>query len=105
KATARMAAGITPRLAQCATVVEHLAHSYSSEKCSASMRCTLKTPVGVSKPERPLDTFHTPNMKPPSEAPSIPRASRAQGLSRPSSKPLLDCAANTLCEWGVGNYL
>ena len=21
--------------------------------------CTLKTPVGVSKPERPLDTFHT----------------------------------------------
>jgi hypothetical protein len=43
-------------------------------------------------------------MKPPSEAPSIPRASRAQGLSRPSSKPLLDCAANTLCEWGVGNY-
>ena len=44
-------------------------------------------------------------MKPPSEAPSIPRASRAQGLSRPSSKPLLDCAANTLCEWGVGNYL
>jgi hypothetical protein len=34
-------------------------------------------------------------MKPPSEAPSIPRASRAQGHSRPSSKPLLDCAANT----------
>jgi hypothetical protein len=32
------------------------------------------------------------------------RAARAQGLSRPSSKPLLDCAANTLCEWGVGNY-
>src|SRR5450631_3113753 len=43
-------------------------------------------------------------MKPPSEAPSIPRASRAQGHSRPSSKPLLDCAANTRCEWGVGNY-
>src|SRR4029450_4053466 len=35
------------------------ARSYSSEKCSASMRCTLKTPVGVSKPERSLDTFHT----------------------------------------------
>src|ERR1035438_2166335 len=44
-------------------------------------------------------------MKPPSEAPSIPRASRAQGHSRPSSKPLLDCAANTLCEWGLGNYM
>jgi hypothetical protein len=43
-------------------------------------------------------------MKPPSEAPSIPRASRAQGHSRPSSKPLLDCAANTLSKWGVGNY-
>src|SRR5664279_3950310 len=44
-------------------------------------------------------------MKPPSEAPSIPRASRAQGHSRPSSKPLLDCAANTLCEWGVGGTM
>jgi hypothetical protein len=44
-------------------------------------------------------------MKPPSEAPSIPRASRAQGHSRPSSKPLLDCAANTLSKWGVGNYV
>jgi hypothetical protein len=43
-------------------------------------------------------------MKPPSEVPSIPRASRAQGHSRPSSKPLLDCAANTLSKWGVGNY-
>jgi hypothetical protein len=43
-------------------------------------------------------------MKPPSEAPSIPRASRAQGHSRPSSKPLLDCDANTLSKRGVGNY-